>query len=119
MKAASRVMYIIGLIGNIAIFIFSVIAMIILIVGKANPDFAAQLEDLASNSGQTVSQIMSVGLAFTIYLTVVSLIVLLLTFRALKRGTSKFVHILLMIGGIFAWDIFYVLGGIFGLISRD
>ena len=117
MKTASRIMYIIGIIGNIIIFLTALICMIILIIAKVNPEFAAQIEEAATNASMPVSYLTSAGLGLCIYLVIASLIVLALSFRALKRGVSAFVHVILLIGGILCWDIFYVLGGIFGLIS--
>ena len=115
MKTASRVMYIIGIIGNIATFIFAVIAMIVLLVSKANPDLANQIQ--SSFPGQSLDAVVGLGLGLVIYLAVATLVVLIISFRALKKGASVAVHIVLLVGGVLAWNPFYVLGAIFGLIS--
>jgi len=117
MKTASRIMYTIALIGNLILCIFSLIAMIVLIVAKVNPELAAQLEQ--TMDAQTFNSVLAYGLGATIYLFVASLIVLIISFSAMKRGAHAFVHILLLIGGILNANFFYVFGAIFGLLSRD
>lgn len=124
MKTASKIMYIIGMISVVLIFILSLTMTIIFIIGLANPDFAQRLTDGLAEAGAP-AVFLGTGLGLSIYLLVASAIVIALSKRAIRnlnRGNGRVgTHILLLIGGIICWDIFYILGGIFGIIgaSRD
>lgn len=122
MKTVSKIMYIIGMISVVLTLILGITGIIIFAIGLANPEFAAKLTESMENAGAPAA-IMGAGLGLFIYLAVASLIVLSLSVRAIKnlnRGNGRVgTHILLLIGGIFCWDIFYVLGGIFGIIGAS
>ena len=125
MKVASKVMYIIGMIANVIMFLLAIALLVIFVIGKVNPDFANQIIESMKDSFPGVSNLMDLGLGASIYLLLSNLIVLLLATRAIRnlnKNTGRIgLHILLMIGGILCWDVFYFLGGLFGIIggSRD
>ena len=61
-------------------------------------------------------------LGYTIYLSIVlffAIITILMVRRAKAKGSSKGWDFLFVILGILSGNIFYVLGGIFGMIARD
>lgn len=124
MKTVSKIMYIIGMISVVLTFILSVVMIVIFSIGLASPEFAEKLKEALENAG-TPAAFLGAGLGLFIYLAVVSLIVICLSTRAIRnlnQGNGRVgTHILLLIGGVICWDIFYVLGGIFGIIgaSRD
>ena len=121
MKTASKVMYVIGMISNVLVLILSIVLLIISIIGLANPEFANQLKQNIEASGIPFTGVLESGLGFGIYLFVSNLIVILLARRAIRNlneGNGRVgAHIILLIGGVICWDIFYVLGGIFGIVG--
>ena len=57
-------------------------------------------------------------MAYFIVVLIVSLITIAMVRRAKAKGTSKAWDVLFMILGIFGANIFYFLGGLFGLFAR-
>ena len=104
------------MIGNIIAFLIYTTLAILFIVAKSNPELAEKLANFFQ-----VGLPENVGLGMLIFLAVANFIVLCLVGRAIKnlneRNGRVGTHILLLIGGIFAWDVFYILGGIFGIIG--
>ena len=125
MKTASKVMYIIGMIANVLLFIAATLMLVVFIIGKVNPDVANQIAERLKQTVPYVDQLLGAGIGVTIFLLVANLIVLIIAISAIKnlnRGTGRVgTHVILMIGGIISWDIFYFLGGLFGIIggSKD
>ncbi len=125
MKTASKVMYIIGMITNVLLFIATTLMLVVFIIGKVNPDVANQIAEQLKQTVPYVDQLLGAGIGVTVFLLVANLIVLIIAISAIKnlnRGTGRVgTHVILMIGGIISWDIFYFLGGLFGIIggSRD
>ena len=122
MKTASKVMYIIGMISVVLTFILSLVLTILFFIGLFNPEFAAKLTESLAEAGAP-SVILGTGLGFALYLLIASAIVIALSKRAIRnlnKGNGRVgTHILLLIGGIICWDIWYVLGGIFGIIGAS
>ena len=85
----------------IAGIVFSVLA----IAHVYNPDFGGQL------------QFGVVSLVLYIFLLLVALITIAMVRRAKTAGTSKGWDVLFLILGIIGGNIFYFLGGLFGLIA--
>ncbi len=108
MEKASAVMYSIANIFNWILLLFSIAGIV----------FSA----LALAGVQVGSLDMSqLGLTTLIYCAIIFLvcwIVIAMVRRAKKAGTSKFWDILFMIFGIIGANIFYFLGGLFGVIAR-
>ena len=57
-------------------------------------------------------------LAYCIVVLIFAIIIIALVRKAKAKGTSKFWDVLFIILGVFAANIFYVLGGIFGCCER-
>lgn len=110
MANASRIMYKLGRIFNfiyLGLGILLVVLSIILLVG-----------------GETDEQIAtgSTGVVFGGYLLITAIIALILSAKALRSiGDGKVnrgPHIMMIVVGAIASEIFYLLGGIFGLVSE-
>ena len=107
MEKASRVMY------SIANF-FTWIIAIACIVGIV---FSA-LEITQVYHVETGSEYYGVGSLVTfIFFLIVSLITIAMVRRAKAKNSSKMWDVLFLILGIFGGNIFYVLGGIFGIVA--
>jgi len=114
MKSASKIFYIIGLVTNIIFLIIFTLGLIGIIIVLTDPSFVQELVDQEID----LSVLQGIGLGMIIYVVVANLIVLVLTIIALKQETNKIIHIILLVGGIVAWDPFYIFGAIFGLIPE-
>ena len=124
MKVASKVMYIIGMISNVLLLICSIVIIVLSIIGLANPQLAENIQQEIQETGVPFAGLVGAGLGIGIYLFIANLVVIFLARRAIKNlneGNGRVgAHIVLLIGGVLCWDIFYVLGGIFGIIgSKD
>ena len=120
MKTASKVMYTIGRIFNILAIIACVIILIFGIVAMVAPGKLAE----ASQDFDTPEELKAMGMTMVItgaVLFVVYVIICALAGHARKAlnnsKTENAPHIIMIIVGIFG-DIFYLLGGIFGLIGE-
>ncbi len=121
MKSASKIMYVIGRVFNIIALVCAVIGIVIGAIAMSMP---AKIAD-QSNGAIEAAQAHAVGLGIVIGAAisfVVYLVLILLATKASKsldngkKDTAP--HVLMIIVGIFG-DIFYLLGGIFGLIAED
>ena len=124
MKVASKVMYIIGMISNVLLLICSIVIIVLSIIGLANPQLAENMQQQIQETGVPFAGLVGAGLGIGIYLFIANLVVIFLARRAIKnlneRNGRVGAHIVLLVGGVLCWDIFYVLGGIFGIIgSKD
>lgn len=109
MQKASKVMYTIANVFNwiVAVLLIATIVLISLVMAGVIPQDA---NTQGMNAGMLVPAIIS--LAFVI-LTIV------LVRIAKKNGTSKGWDILFIVLGVLDLNIFYILGGIFGILGRD
>ena len=109
MKNASATMYKIGriftfvLLGIAALLVL--IYSILMIVGIVNGNFPAYLSNVIGNS-------------IWLGIIIVVLIVAANSIRAIEEGTKETTpHILMIVFGAISGNVFYVLGGIFGLVA--
>ena len=112
MKEASKVMYTIARIfALVGIIVYSVLALVGLILVIANNGDNGLLA--------TGVSLLSVGLVFTaIY--VVTFILGGRAVESINDGSREIkYHIICMVVGAISYDVFYLLGGIFGLVSRN
>ena len=113
MERASRVMY------SIANF-FTWILVILCIVGIVFSSF--QIAVLLAKwgwSGVEETPFFGVGsLVWLIIVLIVSLITIAMVRRAKAADSSKGWDVLFLILGIIGGNIFYILGGIFGIVAR-
>ena len=110
MGKASRVMY------SIANF-FTWILAILAIVGIVFSSLAiahVNMGDAVDLSKFGVSTLVTF-----IIILLVSLITIAMVRRAKAKGTSKAWDVLFIILGVLGGNLFYILGGIFGLVARN
>ena len=107
MEKASRVMYSIANFFTWIIVILCIAGIVCSVLGIANVLHTP--ENL---------QFVGVGsLVYLIIVLIVSLITIWMVRRAKDKNSSKLWDLLFLILGIFGGNIFYVLGGIFGLVA--
>ena len=123
MKFAAKVMYIIGRIENILLFILGIVLFILGIISavggavgaiaEAEQEAEAYLAALGSGAG-----LITVG----IVLFVINLVVLILSKKGIKalnnNTTENAPHIVMIVIGAISQNIFYILGGIFALVAE-
>ena len=107
MEKASKVMYTIANVFTWIIAIFAVVGIVFSILSIANVNI----------EGADLSQLGVGTLVGTIILLLVSLITILMVRRAKADNSSKAWDVLFLILGIFGGNLFYFLGGLFGLIA--
>ena len=107
MHKASAVMYTIANFFNWIALICAIAGIVLSILGGANivPEIAAK----GFGWG---------GLPYFIVVLIACLIIIAMVRRAKAKGTSKGWDVLFIVLGVLGSNIFYVLGGIFGLFAR-
>lgn len=109
MEKASRVMY------SIANF-FTWIVVLICIAGIVL--FSLALTNVIPNTTGYGSAELIGSIIWLSVILVVALISIWMVRMAKKKGTSKGWDILFIVIGVLSSNIFYILGGIFGLVAR-
>ena len=107
MHKASYVMYSIANFFTWIVVLLSIAIIVLSILGGAN--VVPALREAGFNWGYMV---------YGIVLLIVSLITIAMVRRAKAKGSSKAWDVLFIILGVLGANIFYVLGGIFGLFAR-
>ena len=124
MQNASRIMYKIGRVFNWIELVLIIFAMILAIVCLADPaGIAAQAPEMEQQL--TPENVRSAGIALLVG-SIISLLICIAilclatkAIRSLAAGSkSTTPHIIMIVIGVFA-DIFYLLGGIFGIIASN
>ena len=109
MGKASRVMYSIANFFTWIIAILSIVCIVFAIIGLAGK--------LPADMDATYFGVAY--LVVYIIILIVSLITIAMVRRAKAKGTSKGWDVLFIVLGVLGGNLFYVLGGIFGLVARD
>ena len=111
------------MISNIVLFALAAVFSVVFIIAKVNPDVANKIVEALKESHFYVEQVANLGLGLCVTLAVLNLIVFIfaiMAIKSLKKGNGGVgIHILFIIGGVLSWDIFYLLGGIFGTIGNS
>lgn len=125
MKSVSKIMYTIGLVTNI-IAVFGLIAASMAVATvKSNADF---IERIVQEYPQLTAEIVTsaLGMLFTILIIalVIELLVIILGVFGIKNANSdkpnqSTFHILAIVFGLISAEVFYLLGGIFGLVAKN
>lgn len=124
MKNASKIMYTIGKVINVIEIVFAVLFILlsVLIISQPNAIAEEAIKQGATaldtpQKAQSCGIVMLVG---AIIALIVSIVIFILATRAVKRlkendkGTTP--HVIMLVIGVFG-DIFYFLGGLFGILS--
>ena len=107
MEKASRVMYSIA---NFFTWIIVLLAIAGIVFSSLALAHVIQLEE-----GQNLGLGSLIG---CIFILIVALITIAMVRRAKAADSSKAWDVLFIIFGVFGGNIFYILGGIFGLVAR-
>ena len=122
MKNASRTMYTIGKVLNIIALVLFVVFVIIFAIGVNDKDVITRIAQEQGKTFEQVKDAFIVCLTFFIVETVISLATVIIAFRATKglkdNDGRNGPHIAMLVIGIVGFDIFYLLGAIFGLVSN-
>jgi|GEM_PF-3819972 len=108
MENASRVMYKIANVFNWIVAICGIVIIVFSILGGLNVNLGENF-----TNGFNWSNLWE-----GIWLLVISIVLIVLTRVAYKKGSSKGWDILFLVLGIIDLNVFYVLGGIFGIVAR-
>ena len=123
MKVASKIMYTIGKVINI---IEIILHMIIITAGILIINLAEKIFESQSNPNKySVDEIRNVGtllLVIGIVFLIVAIVILVLASIAQSKldnnKKDNAPHIVMIVIGVFG-DIFYLLGGVFGLVAEE
>ena len=107
MHKASYVMYSIANFFTWIVVLVSIAGIVLSVLGGAN--IVPAIKEAGFGWGYLV---------YFIVLLIVSLITIAMVRRAKAKGTSKAWDVLFIVLGVIGANIFYVLGGIFGLFAR-
>ena len=107
MHKASAVMYSIANIFNWIALIFAVLGIVVSILGGAN--IVPEIREMGFGWGYLV---------YFIIMLISCIIIIAMVRRAKAKGTSKGWDVLFIVLGVLSSNIFYILGGIFGLVAR-
>ena len=107
MQKASAIMYSIANIFNWIVLICAVIGIVFSILGGLNVVPEAAAAGLGFGT-----------LAYFIIVLISAMIIIAMVRKAKAKGTSKGWDVLFIILGVLSSNIFYILGGIFGLFAR-
>lgn len=112
MEKASKVMYVIANIFSWIEVVLSIVMIVFISLALANiGDFAKILAEAGVNGGIATIVMFSIAI-------LVNLVLIALVRKAGDKKSSKGWDILVLILGVLGWNIFYILGGIFGLVAR-
>lgn|SRR5574344_643009 len=111
MGQASKIMYKIANVFNWIVVVISLLAIVFSILGMCGVNLGDTKLD--TNVG------FGTSLFGAIWLFVFAVVLIILTRIAYKSGSGKGWDILFLILGILDGNIFYFLGGLFGLLSKN
>ena len=112
MEKASRVMYTIANIFTWILVLFSIVAIVFSILSIAD------VFDIFKDLPEVAGRAYGIGtLVYFIIVLIVGLITIAMVRKAKGKNTSKGWDILFIVLGVLGGNIFYILGGIFGVIA--
>lgn len=121
MKKTSNLFYSIGFVLNIIGIVFYAVLIAIFAIAMNN---AEAISKIATDTGSTVEYVRQSLLALVILISVsivIDIVVSIFVLRAkrnLREGNGRTgTHILLLVLGILSINLFYLLGGIFGVVA--
>lgn len=111
MGKASRIMYTIANIFNWILFFLALAGIVVSILTMAHVIPADAVKDIP---------FLGTGsLVYFIIVLIVTVVTIILVRQAKAKGTSKGWDILFIVLGVLDWNVFYILGGIFGIVAKD
>ena len=120
MGNASKILYTVGKVVNIIEIVMTSLMLLlgvaVMIFGEA---IAVNFQAVASFLNMATGTGFTIGGAVALVLSIVTLVLANNATRALENGvTENAPHIVMIVVGVFG-DIFYLLGGIFGLVAEN
>ena len=125
MKEASKIMYTIGKIFNIIGLVITSLTLVLPIILIAMPDEIYKQQKTIDGTKLSVEQIQALGVG-TLVAVIIGIVLLIVALclasyakRKLNNNTREIApHVIMIIVGVFA-SIFYLIGGILGLVAEE
>lgn len=121
MKEASRLLYKVGNVINVIGIVLAIILAICCFIGYNGID-----QSTANEMGKTLSEAQALCMGSGIFLVIcviVWIVIYVIAKKAIKAlnddSTSITPHVLMIVIGVLGQSIFYLLGGIFGVIAEN
>lgn len=123
MKSASKIFYMIGFVFNIIAIIFGGLLLAFSIMGLTDHELFEKIVTEVNRGEQLVRDsliLIIVLLSIELVLDIIFLVIILRARKNLNEGNGKLsTHVVLLIAGILASNLFYLLGGVFGLVAAS
>ena len=123
MKSASQVFYTVGFIFVVLGLIFETLFLIVAAMGTGNAEIIAKVAQETGSGEALVKDALMMAtilLAVSVAINIAVLVLTIIAKKDLKDNNGKLsTHIILLISGIFAVNLFYLLGGIFGVTAAN
>ena len=123
MKEASKAIYTIGFIFNIVGLIFIALFIASLAVSLSSNEIIAKLVEQLGRGELFIRNWITLSiivLAVVFAIDVAALVLILRARKDLNEGTGKVgTHLVLLLIGVFGFNLFYLLGGIFGIVASN
>lgn len=121
MKSTSKLLYAIGFIFNVIDLFILTLVVVLCSVAITSSEIVAQV---AAETSQTVDLVQKILMILIIVCSIIFVVRFALIFvvisarKNLNNNTGKYSpHVVLLIVGIFSFNLFYLLGGIFGSVA--
>ena len=123
MKSASKIFYMIGFVFNVIAIIFGGLLLAFSIMGLTDHELFLKIVAEVNRGEQLVRDsliLIIVLLSIELVLDIIFLVIILRARKNLNEGNGKLsTHVVLLIAGILASNLFYLLGGVFGLVAAS
>ena len=123
MKSASKIFYMIGFVFNVIAIIFGGLLLAFSIMGLTDHELFLKIVAEVNRGEQLVRDsliLIIILLSIELVLDIIFLVIILRARKNLNEGNGKLsTHVVLLIAGILASNLFYLLGGVFGLVAAS
>lgn len=123
MKNGAKLFYTLGLVFNILGMVLYTVLFALLLAANGNQELINKVATETTTAVELVKQVLVVLIIVNAVMLFVNIVVCVLTFvarKSLNKGTGRVSpHLVLMLLGIFDMNLFYLLGGIFGMVSAS
>lgn len=123
MKSAAKIFYLIGFIFNILALVIGILLLVLLAVSVNNAEIIARVVTQTGYGEQLVREMilaLIITLSIALLLDIIAIILTLKARKDLIDNNGKLsTHIILLVGGVLTGNLFYLLGGIFGVSAAS
>ena len=124
MKSGSKLLYSIGFVFNVIASIILVVAVVIFAVAYSVPQ--SILESIATDTQHTVEYVREallialivIGVELAVHLALIG-VVIYARHSLIKKTGNTTPHIIILLSGIFSFNLFYLIGGILGMVAAN